>query len=63
MRFSYGRVAFFEDFEHWNIRCYFGAVLGRSWGGFWALLSGFKAFKTSQISKPKLEPEKVVSKT
>ena len=31
MRFSYGRVAFFEDFGRWKIRCYFGAVLGRSW--------------------------------
>ena len=35
MRFSYGRVAFFEDFGLWKIRCYFGAVLGESWGGLW----------------------------
>ena len=34
MRFSYGRVAFFEDFGRWKIRCYFGGVLGGSWGGF-----------------------------
>ena len=34
MRFSYRRVAFFEDFGRWKIRCYFGAVLGESWGRF-----------------------------
>ena len=67
MRFSYGRVAFFEDFGRWKIRCYFGAVLGGSWGGFWEVFGpcwvGFKAFKTSQIFGSKLEPEKVVSGT
>ena len=28
-------LTLFEDFERWKIRCYFGAVLGGSWGGFW----------------------------
>ena len=67
MRFSYGRVAFFEDFERWKIRCYFGDVLGGFWGEFWEGFGpcemDFRALKTDQISKPKLEPEKVVSKT
>ena len=64
MRFSYRRVAFFEDFERWKIRCYFGAVLGGSWGGFWEGFGpcevDFRAFKTSQIFGSKLKPEKVV---
>ena len=38
MRFSYRRVAFFEFFGRCKIRCYFGAVLGGSWGGFWEVL-------------------------
>ena len=66
MRFSYGRVAFFEDFERWKIRCYFGDVLGGFWGEFWEGFGpcevDFRALKTDQISKPKLEPEKVVSR-
>ena len=48
MRFSYGRVAFFEDFGRWKIRCYFGDVLGGSWGEFWegfVLLNGFQGFE------------------
>ena len=64
MRFSYRRVAFFEDFERWKIRCYFGDVLGGFWGEFWEGFGpcevDFRALKTDQISKPKLEPEKVV---
>ena len=64
MRFSYRRVAFFEDFERWKIRCYFGDVSGRFWGefweGFWPCEVDFRALKTVPISKPKLEPEKVV---
>ena len=67
MRFSYRRVAFFEDFERWKIRCYFGVVLGGSWGGFWEGFGpckvDFKAFKTSQIFGSKLKPEKVVLET
>ena len=41
MRFSYRRVAFFEDFERWKIRCYFGAVLeglGEGFGRFLGLV-------------------------
>ena len=64
MRFSYRRVAFFEDFERWKIICYFGDVLGGFWGEFWEGFGpcevDFRALKTDQISKPKLEPEKVV---
>ena len=67
MRFSYGRVAFFEDFERWKIRCYFGDVLGGFGGEFWEGFGpcevDFRALKTDQISKPKLEPEKVVPET
>ena len=67
MRFSYRRVAFFEDFGRWKIRCYFGAVLGGSWGGFWEGFGrcwvDFRAFKTSQIFESKLKPEKVVSES
>ena len=67
MRFSYRRVAFFEDFERWKIRCYFGAVLGGSWGGFWegfvACWVDFKVFQTSQFFGSKLKPEKVVRGT
>ena len=62
MRFSYGRVAFFEDFERWKIRCYFGDVLGGFWERFGPCEVDFRALKTDQISKPKLEPEKVVSR-
>ena len=61
MRFSYGRVAFFEDFGHWKIRCYFEAVLGGSWGGFSELFGQFwldvGALKRSPILKPNLEAE------
>ena len=35
MRFSYGRVAFLEDFGRCKIRPFFGAILGGSGGGFW----------------------------
>ena len=38
MRFSYRRVAFFEDFERWKIRCYFGAVLEGLGEGFGRVL-------------------------
>ena len=65
MRFSYRRVAFFEDFGRWKIRCYFGDVLGGSWGEFWEVCGScwrdFRAFKTSQNFGSKLKPEKVVS--
>ena len=64
MRPSYWRVAFFEDFERWKITCYFGNVLGgfgeEFWEGFRPCEVDFKVLKTDQISKPKLEPEKVV---
>ena len=67
MRFSYRRVAFFEDFERWKIIWYFGDVLGGFWGEFWEGFGlcemDFRALKTDEISKPKLEPEKVVPKT
>ena len=67
MRFSYRRVAFFEDFGRWKIRCYFGAVLGGSWGRFSELFGRFwldlGALKRSPILKPKLEGAKVVSGT
>ena len=64
MRFSYRRVAFFEDFGRCKITCYVGAVLGGSWGGFWEgfgpCYMDFRALETSQILKPKLDAEKVV---
>ena len=67
MRFSYGRVAFFEDFERWKLICYFGDVLGgfggEFWEGFGPCEMDFKALKTDHISKAKLEPEKVVSRS
>ena len=67
MRFSYRRAAFFEDFGRWKTRCYFGDVLGGFGGEFWEGFGpcevDFRALKTDQISKPKLEPEKVVSET
>ena len=67
MRFSYRRVAFFEDFGRWKIRCYFGAVLGGSWGRFSELFGpfwlDFGALKRSPILKSKLEGEKVVPET
>ena len=67
MRFSYRRVAFFEDFGRCKIRCYFGPVLGGSWGRFSELFGrfwvDFGALKRSPILKPKLEGEKVVSKS
>ena len=67
MRFSYRRVAFFEDFGRCKIRCYFGPVLGGSWGRFSELFGrfwlDFGALKRSPILKPKLEAEKVVPET
>ena len=67
MRFSFRRVAFFEDFGRWKIRYYFGDVLGESWREFWEGFGpcevDFKALKTDGISKPKLKPEKVVRGT
>ena len=67
MRFSYGRVAFFEDFGCCKIRQFFGAILGGSGGGFWEGFGrfwlDFEALKRSQILKPKLEAEKVVLRT
>ena len=67
MRFSYGRVAFFEDFGRCKIRPFFGAILGGSGGGFWEGFGrcwvDFRAFKTSQIFESKLKPEKVVLRT
>ena len=53
MKFSYHRGAISEDFEGCKIRCFFGRVLGGSWGGF------LEGLKTDQISKPKLEPQKI----
>ena len=59
-----GRVALFLIFGVCKIRCRFGAVLGGSWKGFWehfgACELDFRFLKRSQISKPKLEAEKVV---
>ena len=57
MKFSYGRVAFFEDFG----RCLdkalfwsrFGRVLGRVLGGFWASKTEKQAFKRGPKTKPK----------
>ena len=67
MRFSYRRVAFFEDFRHCKIIPFFGAILGGSGGGFWEGFGccwvDFRAFKTSQIFDSKLKPEKVVRGT
>ena len=67
MRFSYGRVAFFEDFGCCKMRRCFGAVLGSSGGGFWEGFGrcwvDFRFFKTSQIFESKLKPEKVVSRS
>ena len=66
MRLSYGRVAFFEDFERWKIICYFGDVLGGFWGEFWEGFGpcevDFRVLKTDEISKPKLETRKSGSK-
>ena len=67
MRFSYRRVAFFEDFGRCKIACYFGPVLGGSWGRFSELFGrfwvDFGALKRSPILKAKLEAEKVISDT
>ena len=67
MRLSCGRADFSEDSGRWKIRCYFGAVLGMSWGGFregsGACVVDFRAFKRSLIFDPMLKPEKVVSKS
>ena len=64
---SYGRGVFFEDFGRCKIRCYLGAGLGGSWGRFSELFGrfwvDFGALKRSPILKPKLEAEKVVSRT
>jgi len=62
-----GRVALFLIFGVCKIRCRFGAVLGGFWEDFEGIL-GFdnwilKLLKISQISKPKLEAEKVVPKS
>ena len=61
MRFSFRRVAFFEDFGRWKIRCYFGVVLGGSWrvfAAFWAILAGFWGFEKesnfeTEVGSPK----------
>ena len=62
-----GRVALFLIFGVCNIRRCFGPVLGGSGGGFSELFGrfwlDFGAFKTSPILNPKLEGEKVISKT
>ena len=67
MRFSYRRVAFFEDFGHCKMRRCFGCVLGGSGGGFGMYfgldLVDFEGSERSQISSSKLEAEKVVSRT
>ena len=67
IRFSYGRVAFFEDFGRCKIRPFFGVILGGSGGGFWEGFGrcwvDFRVFKTSQIFESKLKPEKVVLET
>ena len=67
MWFSYYSGTIFEHFGRWNIRCYLGGV----WGGFWRGFSegfgrqklNFRALKRRPILKPKLEAEKVVSKS
>ena len=41
IRFSYHRGANFEDFGCCNMRCFFGAVFGRFWGGFWEVFGRF----------------------
>ena len=64
MRFSHGRVAFFEDFQRSKMKRYlgtvlgesgarFGQVFGRRWLDFWVL-------KKIQFSKTKVTPERVV---
>ena len=67
IRFSYRRGAIFEDVGRCKITCYFGLVLGGSWGRFSELFGrfwvDFGALKRSPILKPKLEAEKVVPKT
>ena len=67
MRFSYGRVAFFLIFGVCKIRARFGGVLGGSGGRFSELFGrfwvDFGALKRRPISNPKLEAEKVVSKS
>ena len=67
MRFSYGRVAFFEDFGHCKMRCCLGCVLGGSGGGFLRyfrpVVVDFEGSERSQISSSKLEAEKVVPET
>ena len=51
----------------YKIRCFFGPVLGGSWGRFSELFGrfwvDFGALKRSPILKPKLEAEKVISET
>ena len=59
--------AIFEHFGRWNIRCYLGGVLG-GFGkgfseGFGHCKLDFGASKKGPISKPKLEPEKMVPGT
>ena len=67
MRFSYRRVAFFEDFERCKMRCCFGCVLEGSGGGFLRHfgfdLLDFEGSERSQISSSKLKAEKVVLET
>ena len=41
MRFSYGRVAFFQDFGHCKMRCCFGCVLGGAGGRFSEIFGRF----------------------
>ena len=64
IRFSYIGGTNFEDFACCKMRCFFGHVLGGSWGGFLEVfgfrLVDFGGWKRSPNFKPKLKAEKVV---